>query len=71
MDGAPAKQSVDMKFISLVESYQVTLKNDIHSFPAWRSVQKGIEGRTSRKARFLCLLARLLTGCLHLHVEDR
>ena len=36
-----ASQSVDLGFISLVESYQKTLKNGIHSFPAWRSAQKG------------------------------
>ena len=33
---ASASQSVDLGFISLVESYQKTLKNGIHSFPAWR-----------------------------------
>ena len=32
-----ASQSVDLGFISRVESYQKTLKNGIHSFPAWRS----------------------------------
>ena len=37
---ASASQSVDLGFISLVESYQKTLKNGIHSFPAWRSVHK-------------------------------
>ena len=31
---ASASQSVDLGFISLVESYQKTLKNGIHSFPA-------------------------------------
>ena len=36
-----ASQSVDLGFISLVESYLKTLKNGIHSFPAWRSAQKG------------------------------
>ena len=36
-----ASQSVDLGFISLVESYQKTLKNGIHSFPARRSVKKG------------------------------
>ena len=34
---ASASQSVDLGFISQVESYQKTLKNGIHSFPAWRS----------------------------------
>ena len=31
-----ASQSVDLGFISQVESYQKTLQNGIHSFPAWR-----------------------------------
>ena len=34
---ASASQSVDLGFIFEVESYQKTLKNDIHGFPAWRS----------------------------------
>ena len=34
---ACASQSADPKFIALVESYQKTVKNSIHSFPAWRS----------------------------------
>ena len=38
---ASASQSVDLGFISLVESYHKTLKNGIHSFPAWRSAHKG------------------------------
>ena len=38
---ASASQSVDLGFISLVESYQNTLKNGIHSFPAGRSANKG------------------------------
>ena len=32
-----SSQSVDLGFIPLVESYQKTLKNGIHSFSAWRS----------------------------------
>ena len=32
-----ASQSVDLGFNPLVESYQKTLKNGIHSFPARRS----------------------------------
>ena len=35
--GASALQLVDLGFNSLVESYQKTEKNGIHSFPAWRS----------------------------------
>ena len=38
---ASASQSVEEGFISLVESFQKTLKNGIHSFPAWRSAHKG------------------------------
>ena len=34
---ALASQSVDLEFISQVESYQKTLKNGIHSFPDWLS----------------------------------
>ena len=37
---ASASLSVDLGFISLVESYQKTLKNGIHSFLAWRSAHK-------------------------------
>ena len=36
-----ASQSVDLGFIPLVESYQKTLTNGIHSFPAWRSAFSG------------------------------
>ena len=35
-----ASQSVDLGFISQVESYNKTLKNGIHSFPAWRSANR-------------------------------
>ena len=37
---ASASHSVDLGFISQVESYQKTLKNGIHSFPAWRSAHR-------------------------------
>ena len=41
-----ASQSVDLGFISEVESYQTTLKNDIDSFPAWRSENRdGVENK--------------------------
>ena len=33
---ASVSQSVDLGFTPLVDSYQKTLKNGIHSFPAWR-----------------------------------
>ena len=35
-----ALQSVALRFNPLVESYQRTLKNGIHSFPAWRTAFK-------------------------------
>ena len=35
-----ASQSVDLGFISQVESHQKTLKNGIHSFPAWCSAHR-------------------------------
>ena len=35
-----ASQSVDLRFIPQVESYQMTLKNGIHSFSAWRSAHR-------------------------------
>ena len=38
---ASTSQLVDLGFISIVEEYQKTLKNGIHSFPAWRSAHKG------------------------------
>ena len=37
---ASDSKSVELGFISLVESYLKTLKNGIHSFPAWRSAHK-------------------------------
>ena len=35
-----ASQSVDLGFIFQLESYQKTLKNGIHRFPAWRSAHR-------------------------------
>ena len=46
---ASASQSVDLGFISKVESYQKSLKNGIHSFPAWRSAHKGYCGEQAGK----------------------
>ena len=65
---ASASQSVDLGFNPLVKSYQKTLKNDIYSFPAWRSA---IREGTSRLVRLLCPWARHLKGRLRLYVEDR
>ena len=44
-----AWQSVDLGFNPLVESYQKTLKNGIHSFPAWRSAFMGGSGQQAGK----------------------
>ena len=47
-----ASQSVDPGFIPLVESYQKTLKNGVHSFPAWRSAFMG--GCGEQAGKFAC-----------------
>ena len=49
---ASASQLVDLGFISLVESYQKTLKNGIHSLPAWRSAFS--EGCGEQADKFVC-----------------
>ena len=49
---ASASQSVDLGFIPIVESYQKTLKNGIHSFPAWRSAFRG--GCGEQAGKFAC-----------------
>ena len=49
---ASAPQSVDLRFIPLAESYQKTLKNGIHSFPAWRSEFWG--GCEEQAGKFAC-----------------
>ena len=49
---ASASQSVHLGFITLVESYQKTLKNGIHSFPAWRSAFSG--GCEEQAGKFAC-----------------
>ena len=49
---ASALQLVDLGFIPLVESYQKTLKNGIHGFPAWRSAFRG--GCGEQAGKFAC-----------------
>ena len=49
---ASASLSVNLGFIPLVEPYQKTLKNGIHSFPAWRSAFKG--GCGEQTGKFAC-----------------
>ena len=68
---ASVSQSIDLGFISLVESYQKILKYGIHSFHAWRSAYKKIVWRTSGQACLLCPWARHITGRFHLYVTDR
>ena len=46
---ASASQSADLEFIPLVESYQKTLKNGIHGFPAWCSAFSGGCGEQADK----------------------
>ena len=49
---ASASHSVDLAFIPLVESYQKTLKNGIHSFPAWRLTFR--RGCGEQAGKFAC-----------------
>ena len=49
---ASASQSVDLGLNPLVESYQKTLKNGIHSFPDWRSAFMG--GCGEQAGKFAC-----------------
>ena len=49
---ASALQSIDLRFIPLVESYQKTLKNGICNFPAWRSAFMG--GCGAQASKFAC-----------------
>ena len=64
---ASASQSVDLGFIPLVESYRKTLKNDIYSFPAWRSAF--MRGCGEQAGKFACCGA--LNKTPNLYVEDR
>ena len=49
---ASASQSVDLGFISLVESYQKTLKHGIHSFSVWRLAFR--RGCGEQAGKFVC-----------------
>ena len=69
---ASASQSVDLGFISQVESYQKTFsKNIVFTASMLDAQQIGIVWRTSRQTCLLCPWARHLTKCLRLHVADR
>ena len=59
--GASALQSVDLGFIPKVESYQKTLKNSIHSVPAWRSARRdSVENKLA--SLFVVSLGKALNG---------
>ena len=53
---ASSSQSVDLGLNPLVELYQKTLKNGIHSFPAWRSAFRG--GCGEQHCKFACILGQ-------------
>ena len=57
---ASASQSVDLEFILLLETYQKTLKNGIHSFPARRSSFK--EYCKERAGKFVDCVFGQVTG---------
>ena len=69
-------QAVDLGFILLVESYQKTLRNGIHSFFAWHLAFRG--GCGEQPGKFAgCVLGQVngtppnLMGRPHLYVKDR
>ena len=59
---ASASQSVDLGFISQVESYRETLKNGIHSFPTWLSAQKKDSVENKPAGLFVNSLEKALNG---------
>ena len=59
---ASASQSVDLGFIPLVESYQKTFKNGIHSFPAWRSALKRDSVENKPASLLVVSLGKTLNG---------
>ena len=70
---ALASQSVDLRFISLVESHQTTLKNGIHSFHA-RHLGKVVENKLASLlvvSLDKTLLQPLQLQCIHTHLSRR
>ena len=61
---ASASQSVNLGFIPLVESYQKTLKNGIHSFPAWRSAYNRDSVKNKPASSLVVSLGKALNGTL-------
>ena len=60
--GESASQLVDLRFISIVEEYQKTLKNGIHSFPAWRSAYKRDSVENKPASLLVVSLGKALNG---------
>ena len=65
---ASVSQSVDLGFNPLVESYQMTLKNGIHSFSA-RHLTEVVENKPA--SSLVVSLGKALNGTPRLYVEDR
>ena len=60
---ASASQSVDLGFIPLVESYQKTLKNGIHSFPLGaQQIRASVENKPA--SLLVVSLGKALNGML-------
>ena len=59
---ASASQPVDLGFIPSVESYQKTLENAIHTFPAWRSAYK--RDNVKNKQLACCVFGQGTNGTL-------
>ena len=70
MGRASTSQSVDLGFVSRVESYQNTLKNGIRSFHAWRSAYRDGVENNSASLLVVSLSKTLKTGC-SIFVTDR
>ena len=67
---ATASQSVDVGFNPQVVSYQKTLKNGIHGFPAWRSART--DSVENKQASLLVVsLGKALNGMPPYSCADR
>ena len=70
MVNASASLSVDLGFIPLVESYQITLKDGIYSSRLGaRHLWKVVENKPA--SSLVVSLGKALNGTPHLYVEDR
>ena len=56
---ASALRLVDLRFIPQVNSYQKTLKNGVHSFPAWRLAHRD---SVEKKPASLLVVGKALNG---------